>query len=104
MIVFGYQIRPMPGKGEELAQKNAACRKIVERHGGTAIGSFRVSVGADEGSLVYFLGHESMAKAEAIGEAIEKDSEWKKIMAETEPLTLSVTSSLLQPLPDSAVQ
>jgi hypothetical protein len=104
MIVYGFQIRPMPGKGAELAEKNAACRKIIEAHGGKPIGSFRVTLGADDGSLIYMIGHESQAKAEAVGEAIEKDPAWQKIMAETDPLTLSVSSWLLSPLPDSAIQ
>jgi maltose-binding protein MalE len=104
MIYFGYQITPVPGKRDKLIEANGRFKKIVESHGGRAVGSFRVSLGQGDGNLIYFLAYDDMAKATAAGEALENDSDYQALVKETESLIASVTSALLQPLPDSALQ
>ena len=104
MIYFGYQITPVPGKRDALIDANARFKKIIESHGGRAVGSFRVSLGQGDGDLIYFLAYNDMAAATAAGEALEADSDYQALVKETQPMTAAVNSALLQPLPDSALQ
>jgi len=104
MIYFGYQITPVPGKRNALIEANSRFKKIIESKGGKSVGSFRVTLGQGDGNLIYFLAYEDMAAATAAGEALEKDSDYQALVAETETLTSSVTSAILAPLPDSALQ
>lgn len=103
MIYFGYQISPVPGKREALIETNACFKKIIESHGGRAVGSFRVALGQGEGDLIYLIAYDDMAASTAAGEALENDSDYQALVREEEPMTASVTSALLQPLPDSAL-
>ena len=104
MIYFGYQVTPVPGKRNALIEANARFKKIIESQGGRAVGSFRVSLGQGDGDLIYLLAYEDMAAATAAGEKLENDSDYQALVRQTEPLTASVTSALLQPLPDSELQ
>lgn len=104
MIYFGYQIAPAPGKREALITENARFKKIIESHGGKAVGSFRVALGQGDGNLVYMIAYDDMATATKAGEALEKDSDYAALLKKTEPMIASSSSLLLQPLPDSGLQ
>jgi hypothetical protein len=104
MVYFRYQIVPAPGQREALIETNASFRKIIESAGGKSVASFRVAIGQGDGNLIYLIAYEDMAAATAAGEALERHPEYQALRKKTEPMTASVSSTLLQPLPDSGLQ
>jgi len=104
MIYFAHQITPLAGKRDALIETNSGIRKIFESHGAKTIGAFKVALGQDDGSLLYFSAYPSMTAASATWEALQKDSNWRALMKQSETMIASVNSGLLEPLPDSPLQ
>jgi hypothetical protein len=104
MIYFGYQVTPVAGKRDALIETSARFKKIIESVGGKEIGSFRVGLGQGDGDLVSILAYEDMTAATAAWKKLEKDSEYQALVKQIEPMTASVTSGLLLPLPNSALR
>jgi hypothetical protein len=104
MIYFAYQVTPVAGKRDALIETNGRFKKIFESVGGKEIGSFRVGLGQGEGTLVYFLAYEDMTAATEAWKKLEKDSEYQALVKQTDPMTASVTSGLLLPLPNSPLR
>jgi hypothetical protein len=104
MIYFAYQVTPVPGKRDALIETTARFKKIIESVGGKEIGSFRVGLGQGDGNLGYILAYEDMKAADAAGTKLEKDSEYKALLKQIEPMIASVTSNVLFPLPNSALR
>lgn len=104
MVYFGYQVSPAPGKRDDLIEANARFKKVIESHGGKAIASFQVAIGQGDGDLIYLIAYDDLAAAGAAGEALENDPDYQAIRSATEPMIASVSSSFLQPLPESGLQ
>jgi len=104
MIYFGYQVTPVAGKRDALIETNGRFKKVIESVGGKEIGSFRVGLGQGDGTLVYILAYEDMVAATQAWKKLEKDSEYQSLVKQIEPMTASVTSGLLLPLPNSSLR
>jgi hypothetical protein len=104
MVYFGHQVSPAPGKRDDLVDANTRFNNVIETHGGKAIASFQVAIGQGDGNLIYLIAHDDMAAASAAGEALENDPGYQAIRKATAPMIASVSSSLLQPLPESEPQ
>ena len=105
MIFGGFRITPAPGQGPALLATVARVNKIVEKHGGKTIANFAVAFGGPgAGDQLYIYGYEDWAALGASGELLQADPEWQQLIAENGTKIGSLSSSILQPLPESPIQ
>ena len=105
MIYAGVRVTPAPGQGLALLPYVARINEFVGKHGGKPIANFAVAVGGPgTGDHWHIFGYQDWAAFGAAGEALQADPEWLKMLAETGPKVASVSFSILQPLPESAIQ
>jgi len=105
MIYMGVRVTPGPGQGPALLPTVARLNELVTKHGGKPTANFAVAVGGPgSGDNVHIFGYQDWAAYGAAGEALQADPEWQKFLAENGPKVASVSLSILQPLPESAIQ
>ncbi len=105
MIYAGFRVTPGPGQGLALVQYIDRLNKMVSKHGGKPIANFAVAVGGSgTGDHIHIYGYADWAAFGKSGEALQADPDWVKFIAETGPKVAGLSSSILQPLPGSALQ
>ena len=105
MLYLGVRVTPTAGKGPALLPNTARVNEFVTKHGGKAIANFAVAVGGPgSGDYVHIFAYQDWAAYGAASEALQADPEWQKFLADTGTMVASVSISILQPLPESAIQ
>lgn len=81
--------------------------KIFDRHGFHQVGYFETVIG-DGPELTYLLGWDDLAQRQQAWDAFHADPQWQRVSRETTAehglLVAKTHSSILRPLPFSAVQ
>ena len=105
MIFGGFRITPAPGQGPALLATVGQVNKIVEKHGGKPIANFAVAFGGPgAGDHLYIFGYKDWAALGAAGELLQADPEWQQLIEENGTKIATLSSSILQPLPESPIQ
>jgi hypothetical protein len=100
MLYIGNQIAPVPGKLDELTKVFANGRTIAEANGAQLIGGFQVTLGPDQGNLVYIVGYADDDAFLRAGKALADAGFNRQI----EPLVARSSSWVLELLPEAALQ
>ncbi len=100
--------RTLPGRLPALLDRfqNHTLR-IWERFGIRQAGFWTTVIGESNYDLTYLIAWNSMAEREQKWAAFQNDSEWKKVVAETEkdgPINANVSSQFLKPTAFSSVK
>ncbi len=105
MIYLGVRVTPAPGQALALLPYVARINEFVTKHGGKATANFAVAIGGQgSGDHVHLFAYQDWAAYGAAAEALQADAEWLKMLADTGTMVASVSLSVLQPLPESALQ
>ena len=104
MIYAGFRVSPAPGQGPALLPQVARLNKIVQKNGGKPIANFIVGVGQNSGDHIHIFAYKDWAAFGAAGEALQADQEWLAFLADVGTKVGSVSSSVLQPTPESGLQ
>ena len=99
-LYIGLLITPVPGMTDALLATSSTARQIAEANGARPVGAFQVTLGPNQGSLIYIVGYEDDRAYLKTMEALA-DSGYTR---EVEPLIASSASSVLQLLPEAALQ
>jgi hypothetical protein len=76
----------------------------VEKNGGKPVGAWRVAIGQGWGDYLYVHSYDDMAALGKATQATMTDPEFQQLMARVGSQIASVTTSVLQPLPESGLQ
>jgi hypothetical protein len=104
MVYSGIRVVPTAGQGAALAEAVKPYLKIVEKHGGKPVGAWRVAIGQGWGDYLYVHSYDDMAALGKATEATVADPEFQQLMSRIGSQIASVTTSVLQPLPESSLQ
>ena len=105
MIYGGFRVTPGPGQGLALLPFVARVNQIVSKHGGKPTANFIVAVGGPgSGDHIHIFGYADWAAFGAAGLSLQADPDWQKLIAEVGPKISGIASSILQPMPESALQ
>ena len=104
MIYAGFRVTPAPGQGLMLLAQVARLNTIVKKHGAKPIANFVVGLGQNSGDHIHLFAYNDWAAFGAAGEALQADPEWQQFLAEVGTKVSSISSSMLQPAPESALQ
>ena len=99
-LYIGILITPVPGMTDALVATSSTARQIAEANGARPVGAFQVTLGPNQGSLIYIVGYEDDQAYLNTMKALA-DSGYTR---EVEPLIASSSSSVLQMLPEAALQ
>lgn len=99
-LYIGILITPVPGMAEAFLAMTSSARQVAEANGARPLAGFQVSLGPNQGSLFYIVGYEDDQAYLNTRKALA-DSGYNR---EVEPLIASSSSSVLQLLPEAAIQ
>lgn len=99
-LYIGMLITPVPGMAEALLTTTSSARQIAEANGARPVAGFQVSLGPNQGSLIYIVGYDDDQAYLKTTKALA-DSGYTH---EVEPLIASSSSSVLEMLPEAALQ
>ena len=104
MLYAGFRVTPAPGQGPILLPQVARLNKLVQKHGAKPIANFVVGVGQNQGDQIHIFAYKDWAAFGAAGEALQADAEWLQFLADVATKVSSISSSVLQPTPESGLQ
>lgn len=91
----------VPGKGKELHERFAKhALRLFKKHGIKAVGFWTSHVGGTSNVLYYMLSFDNVAHLEKAWRAFRSDSEWRKVLNQTDrngPLVSRTNSLILEP-------